>query len=258
MTRKPIEYTCFPAAIQPFTEGATLYDNSCSTEARVIFADKDNGYFIKSAPKGVLGHEAAMTRYFHAKGLSAQVLSYVSAEQDWLVTEKICGDDCTAAKYREQPERLCDAIAERLALLHSLPYEGCPINRTECYLATVKKNYQAGRHNASLFPDNWGYASADEAWRMVEADGHLLKADTLLHGDYCLPNIILNDWTFSGFIDLGSGGIGDRHVDVFWGAWTLNFNLKTDKYRQRFIDAYGRNRVNKDMLRLIAACEVFG
>jgi kanamycin kinase len=69
---------------------------------------------------------------------------------------------------------------------------------------------------------------------------------------------MLNDWRFSGFIDLGQAGVGDRHIDLFWGAWTLWFNLKTDEYRERFYDAYGRDRVDPDLIRTVAAAEVFG
>ena len=87
---------------------------------------------------------------------------------------------------------------------------------------------------------------------------HLLKCDVLLHGDYCLPNVMLDDWTFAGFIDLGNGGVGDRHIDLFWGIWSLEFNLKTNQYRERFLDAYGRDRVDEHMLRVVAAAEVFG
>ena len=79
-----------------------------------------------------------------------------------------------------------------------------------------------------------------------------------MHGDYCLPNIILNNWKFSGFIDLGRGGIGDRHIDVLWGIWTLKYNLGTAQFSDRFIDAYGRDMVDKDKLRCIAAMEMFG
>ena len=67
-----------------------------------------------------------------------------------------------------------------------------------------------------------------------------------------------NGWDFSAFIDVGNGGVGDRHVDLFWGAWTLSFNLHTDSYRDRFFDAYGRDRVDEEKLRIVAAAEVFG
>ena len=46
-------------------------------------------------------------------------------------------------------------------------------------------------------------------------------------------------------------------LPLYEAVQTLNFNLKTDKYRQRFIDAYGRNEVDEDILRIVAAVEVF-
>ena len=69
---------------------------------------------------------------------------------------------------------------------------------------------------------------------------------------------MLDSWKLSGFVDVGNGGIGDRHIDVFWGIWTLWFNLGTDKYRDRFIDAYGRDKIDENILKIIAAAEVFG
>jgi len=261
MTLSPINIIPdeYPAELRLLLHSAKLYDSSCSPEARVIFIDKDGGYFLKSAPKGNLEREAGVTRYFHGKGLSAEVLSYLSGERDWLLTAKIQGDDCTAAKYIEQPERLCDVFAERLAFLHSEDSADCPIqNHTERYLAKAEENMRADVFDKSHFPDSFGYASAGEAWTVVEKHSRMLRTDTLLHGDYCLPNIILDDWRFSGFIDLDNGGVGDRHVDIFWALWTLWFNLKTDKYRERFIDAYGRDKVDEDILRIVAAIEVFG
>jgi kanamycin kinase len=261
LTLTPIEHNIagYPAEFRPVLSGAKLFDSSCSPEAKVIFIDKDNGYFLKSAPKGSLEREATMTRYFHGKGLAANILAYVSNERDWLLTEKIHGDDCTAAKYLEQPERLAQTLGERLALLHSLDFADCPVqDHTKLYLEKMEHNKRSDIYDKSHFPDSFGYASAEEAWAVVERHSHLLKTDTLLHGDYCLPNIMLDDWRFSGFIDLDNSGVGDGHVDIFWGAWTLWFNLKTDKYRQRFFDAYGRDRIDEEMLRVVAACEVFG
>lgn len=61
--------------------------------------------------------------------------------------------------------------------------------------------------------------------------------DVLIHGDYCLPNVILDRFSFRSFIDVGNGGVGDRHFDLYWGLWTLRYNLKTDRYHERFLDA---------------------
>jgi kanamycin kinase len=258
---KPIvaDASAYPAELRPFLADAALFDSSCSPEAGVTYINKDNGYFLKSAPKGALEHESVLTRYFYGKGLSANPLLYISGERDWLLTEKTSGDDCAASKYLEQPERLCDTLAELLRALHDADYTGCHVlNRTERYLANAERGFRANRFDPGLFQGRWSYSSAGEAYRIIETCGHLLQTDTLLHGDYCLPNIILDNWRFSGFIDLGNGGVGDRHIDLFWAMWTFVFNLKTDKYSERFIDAYGRANVDEERLRIVAAAEMFG
>jgi len=248
----------FPAKLRPLLLNAMLYDSSCSEEARVIYIKNDNGFFLKSAPKGALVREAAMTCYFHSKGLAANVLDYISDERDWLLTEKINGDDCVADKYLEQPERLVDIFAEQLAMLHATEFAGCPIpNHTELYIENVKQRYHTGNYDHKRITKK-GYTTAEDAFSIVETRGHLLQTDTLLHGDYCLPNIILDDWRFGGFIDLELGGVGDRHRDLFGAMTTFKINFKTEKYNGRFLDAYGRDKVDEDMLRIVAACEVFG
>ena len=250
----------FPSAFRPLLEGTQVFDSSCSLEAQVLFIEKDAGLYLKSGASGALAREAAMTRFFHEKGLGTSVLDYrTEGERDWLLTLRVPGEDCTHADYVSNPERLCDLTAALLRELHECDTAGCPIpDHTARYLAQAEHNYRNGIYDASLFPDNWGYASADEAWQVIESEGHLLQSNTLLHGDYCLPNIMLDNWNFSKFIDVGNGGVGDRHVDLFWGAWSLFFNLKTDRLRDRFFDAYGRDKIDLDLLRVVAACEVFG
>lgn len=247
----------FPELFQPLLNCA-VYDSSCSQAARVYYLDRDGGLYLKSAPRDTLAKEAAMTRYFHAKGFGPEVLAYESLERDWLLTRRVPGEDCIDPLYLEDPVRLCDTTGRLLRMLHDTDPSGCPVNRTADYWETAQRNYLEARYDINLFPDNWGYASPEEAWKVVEANHKYLKSDTLLHGDYCLPNIILNNWDFSGFIDLDTGGIGDRHIDLFWGVWTLQFNLKTDRYRDRFLDAYGREAINEEMFPIISAFEVFG
>ncbi len=261
MKRTPItpDLSGFPQNLRPILEGAPLYDSSCSPAAKVIFIDREEGYYLKSAAPGTLAREAQLTGYFHSKGLSAEVLCYLSDQQDWLLTRRVPGEDCTHADYLADPIRLADLLGQRLRALHEINPAGCPVpHRTAEYLAAARENYRLGRYDSSLFPDNWGYDTPEAAIAVVNAHGHLLKTDVLLHGDYCLPNLLLDNWRFTGFIDLGNGGVGDRHIDLFWGAWSLSFNLSTDRYRDRFLDAYGRDKIDPDLFPVIAAAEVFG
>lgn len=249
----------FPASFRVLLEGADLYDSSCSPEARVYFIDKQDGFYLKTGEKGALAKEAALTKYFHSKGLATEVLAYEQGERDWMLTRRVTGEDCTHVAYLSDPRRLSETTGTLLRQLHETAGAGCPVpDHTAEYRAAAERNYRAGRFDHALFPPDWGYHSAEEAWYMVETYGGELKNDTLLHGDYCLPNIMLNDWRFSGFIDLDNAGMGDRHIDLFWGIWTLQFNLKTDAYTQRFMDAYGRDKIEPELLRTVAAFEVFG
>lgn len=247
----------FPEAFRALMECCPVYDSSCSPAARVWLIDCEEGYYLKAAPAGALAQEAAMTSYFHTLGLGAEVLGYIQDRQDWLLTRRLPGEDCLDRQYTDNPERLCDVTGELLRQLHELSPRDCPVNRRDQYIRTARENCRLERYDATLFPDNWGYASAAEAAQVMEEAADSLCCDTLIHGDYCLPNIILKDWKLSGFIDLDCAGLGDRHIDLFWGIWSLGFNLKTDKYRERFLDAYGRDRVNPELLNAIGAFEVF-
>ena len=249
-----------PCGVSELARGAKIYDSSCSPEARVYFIERGGGCYLKRAAAGTLEREAMMTAYFHKKGLGAQVLNYTSGDEyDWLLTERVPGEDCTHDVYKSEPERLCDLLAEELRALHELDFSDCPVrDRMGEYIALAERNYATGNYSTEHFPDNFGYRTAEEAYAALQAGKDELKNEVLLHGDYCFPNVMLDDWRLSGFIDLGNGGVGDRHIDLFWGAWSLGFNLGTDEYRERFFDAYGKDKIEPHKLKIIAAAEVFG
>ena len=52
----------------------------------------------------------------------------------------------------------------------------------------------------------------------------------------------------TGLTDLGEGGLGDGHFDLYWAMWSLEYNLKTDRYNRRFLDAYGMDGVDEERL----------
>lgn len=215
MTEVTIDLALLPASIREHVSGAKLYDSSCRSEAKTYRVEGAIRAYLKMDRKGALEREAGMTRYLNSLRLAPRVIAYESgADLDYLLTEAIEGEAGSAPAHLGQPEKLARVFGESLRMLHSLPTEPCP-------------------------------------YRTVHVPETAADA-VILHGDYCLPNIILDRFTFKAFIDLGEGGVGDRHYDLAWGIWTLRYNLRTDRYRDLFLDAYGRQDVHMDRLRVFS------
>lgn len=257
MQRTPIEsIPKLPAQLRQYTAGRRLYDSSSSPEARVYAlsgGSRENArpdLFLKTAAAGTLAHEARMDDTFHMLGLGPEVVEYLpgsESQADWLLTRAFRGEDCTAQQYLDDPKRLCDTSASRLRELHELPrtkHEQIATLTIPDVLADYLANAEHGMHTGRFDAQFCGLSQSD-ARRVIAEGAGTLHSDALIHGDYCLPNIMLDDWRLSGFIDLDHAGFSDRHIDIFWGIWTLQFNLHTDAYRNRFLDVYGRDRVNQ-------------
>ena len=245
----------FPTELRPLFENAAVYDSSCSSDAAVYYID--TGYYVKTDVLHSLADEAALNKLFHARGLGVEVVSYISADKDYLVTRSAIGEDLTHCLH--DPKKLCEILAASLRKLHSQPINGMPVSsRLQRYLDSANGDYSGGYYDEWVLMDRFMVKSKGEAWSIMQASKHLLAADTLIHGDACLPNIIQNKGSFSTFIDFNMAGVGDKHIDLYWAIWSLRYNLKTDAYTDLFFDLYGRDNFNEDMLRVVAAYELFG
>lgn len=222
-----------PANIRPLLNKAVIYDSSCSEDARTLLIEGSSKAYLKISKRGCLERECEMTRFLQRQhGAAPYVIAYESdRDYDYLVTEAIAGEDGTAEAHTSNPAQLAGVFGENLRMLHSLPTEGCPyLHRT---MEMVEEMREQGIDPVLM--QKIKSAAADHV---------------LIHGDYCLPNIIMENFKFKGFIDLGYGGVGDRHYDLYWGIWTLAYNLKTDRYIDVFLDAYGRQDVDEERLKL--------
>jgi aminoglycoside phosphotransferase len=78
-----------------------------------------------------------------------------------------------------------------------------------------------------------------------KAPGHVL-----IHGDYCLPNVLVEDGRLTGLVDVGRSGLGDPRDDLAAGLWTLHYNFGHG-YGRQFLESYGaRVMTDRDMERL--------
>jgi aminoglycoside phosphotransferase len=64
------------------------------------------------------------------------------------------------------------------------------------------------------------------------------RGNVLIHGDYCLPNVLVRDGKLSGLVDVGRSGLGNPEDDLAAGVWTLQYNYGKGLARG-FLEAYG-------------------
>jgi aminoglycoside phosphotransferase len=60
----------------------------------------------------------------------------------------------------------------------------------------------------------------------------------LVHGDYCLPNVLVEDGKLSGLVDVGQAGLANPETDLAAAVWTLRYNYGPG-FARPFLDAYG-------------------
>jgi kanamycin kinase len=248
--RVDVDTLSLPDELIEWIDHAPVYESSGQSGARTVYVDRDGGAYLKIAVSGSLVLASQMQTFFSKHKMSSPVLRYLSADRDYMITAPVKGEDGTSEKYLAEPDRLSEIFGRSLRLLHEVDIVDCPIKDRMSRLIRMAGSTPFVQTHLDDIAQYIGAVCADDSLAEILAMGGLLKEDVLIHGDYCLPNIILNNWAFEGFIDVADGGVGDRHYDLAWGLWTLNWNLKTPKYGQRFLDAYGWDRIDKDRLRI--------
>ena len=195
------------------------------SEARVF--DAGDG-FLKIGSRESLRRAAVMQEYFANKGLSAPLVAYEQDEErDYLLVKTLPGQN--ACLCMDDPRWLTDALGEAIRALHETDASDCPL-------------FDCNERALEAYERETGAPFAGGV--------SLLRTDALIMGDCCLPNIFFEGRRFSGFIDLGDAGLGDRHFDLCWALWSLRYNLKSERYNDRLLDAYGRDMVDDERLRL--------
>jgi aminoglycoside phosphotransferase len=143
--------------------------------------------------------------------------------------------------FKEQPERVVALLADALRRIHALDIHDCPFDqRLDTLIAAAQANYRQGWVETDDFDDiHWG-RSAEDLYIELIATRPTDEQQVFVHGDYCLPNILIDPqtWRLAGLIDWGSAGISDSHFDLGLAARSIRFNLGA-QWVTPFFEAYG-------------------
>lgn len=166
------------------------------------------------------------------------------AQQNWLLMEAVEGVDLASGTLAASDQIVL--LAEALRRMHALDVDACPFDhRIDTRIAIARLRTDAGLIDVTDFDEERLGKSADELFAELQAripqEGKLV----VTHGDACLPNIIVNDGRFAGFIDCSRLGIADPYQDLALTCRSIAFNLG-EEWVQPFLDLYGIRRADPE------------
>jgi len=158
---------------------------------------------------------------------------------DYLLLSEISGIDASDDSLSENAADVIEQLAKGLKMVHSLPIESCPFNaRLNYKIELAKERILKGLVDESDFDDERAGSRAEDLFQELLATKPSEEDLVFTHGDYCLPNIILENGKLSGVIDWGNAGVADRYQDIALLTRSVSYNFGED-WEKIVFEIYG-------------------
>lgn len=164
-------------------------------------------------------NELKILKWLNGKELVPKVIcSHIEGGKSYLLMSKVKGKMSCDITLLKNPEKLAELLAEGLKKLWSIDLKGCPCDSTideklKMAEERVAKNLCSMEDVEAGTYGEGGFSSPEELLQWLN-DNKPNEELVLSHGDYCLPNIFIDNDKISGFIDLGRCGVGDKYQDI--------------------------------------------
>ncbi len=173
--------------------------------------------------------DVKVLQWFAGKAPVPRVIAHeVCQGKDWLLMTRIRGTELCKPDVMSRPSLLLDCMAEALHTLWSIPAADCPFERTVAdSLSHAEAAIRSGRYDPSdCEPETFGPGGFENPEALLRwLKNNLPPQDRVVtHGDFCLPNLFTDGKGFTGFIDVGRAGAGDRWMDLALGWRSLKHN----------------------------------
>lgn len=141
-----------------------------------------------------------------------------NGENDFLLMSKLKGCMACDISFLKEPVLLTEMLAEGLKMLWNVDMSSCPLplnlERKLEMAAYAVENNKVDMENTE--PNTFGEDGFKNPSQLLEwLIANKPKEELVFsHGDFCLPNIFIENNKVSGFIDLGRSGIADKWQDI--------------------------------------------
>jgi aminoglycoside phosphotransferase len=130
-------------------------------------------------------------------------------------------------------------LTRGLQAIHALSIEDCPFDeRNDHKIGLAAKLVENKLVDEDDFDEINQGKTAESLFRELVAAKPAFEDLVFTHGDYCLPNVILENRRLSGFVDWGNAGIADRYQDLALLTRSVIYNFGAE-YEEIVFKIYG-------------------
>ena len=171
-----------------------------------------------------------MMKWLEGKIPVPKVIAYEKDDEyQYLLMSRVSGKMSCDKYYLEHPKELLDILAKALKMLWNIDVSDCPRSRNiEVELSEAKYRVENNLVDMdNVEPTTFGKDGFENPRALLNwlYENKPDYEPVLSHGDFCLPNIFIEDGRVSGFIDLGDTGIGDKWRDIALCYRSLKHNF---------------------------------
>ena len=232
---------CIPEIINDLISGKPyIFDETGRSDSSVLIFDdvvlkiQKDSLFIRN--------EHLMMKWLENKVSVPECISNITENGvNYLLMSKISGKMACEDEFMNNPKQLLSVLADAFNSLWNVDISDCPVKND---LSTVLKEaeYRVEHRLVDVDdaePETFGKGGFKDPQQLFEwlCDNRPDEDPVLSHGDFCLPNVFINDDKFSGFVDIGRMGIADRYQDIALCYRSLHHNF-SGVYSGKSYDGY--------------------
>ena len=186
---------------------------------------------LKVMPLGMEEKETVqMARWLSGKVPVPEILAFEEdGEKQYLLMSKVRGEMSCSKYYLEHPEEMVTILSDTLKLLWSIDISDCPRDMgLDGELLKAKERVEKHLYDLEdVEPETFGEGGFKDPEELLQwlFDNKPSYEPVLSHGDYCLPNVFIENGKLSGLIDLGNAGIADKWEDIAMCYRSLKHNF---------------------------------
>ncbi|MCM3745163.1 aminoglycoside 3'-phosphotransferase [Sporosarcina luteola] len=240
-----------PSSLSKLTKGFSWEPITIGHSEAMTFLLKgpQTNQYLKVQPIHSVEHlfdEKEKLEWLEGKLPVPRVLFYGKDEaHEYLLMSEVKGVNASDQSHRDDLPSMLESLGTGLKTIHRVRIDNCPfIQSMDVKLVEAKNRVEQGWVDEDDFDEVRKGRKAIDLFEELIAKRPLNEEFVFTHGDYCLPNVIMEKQGVSGFIDWGRAGLSDKYQDLALAIRSITSNFGKE-FVPFFLAGYGMRELDE-------------